>query len=122
MRNIFLTLALGGVLTACCQSTNNNIFGVNLDLDWYSLTGNPAITYKLKDADESIKYLVVTDCYYYLENVDTEFENLSFDSHLIGFKKGYEAEKSILEKLQINPRVVLGNFFFRIVLGYFSAH
>ncbi len=111
MRNIFLILALGVVLNACCQSTNHNIFGVNLDLDWYSLTGNPAITYKLKDADESIKYLVTTDCYYYLENIDTEFENLNFDSHLIGFKKGYEAEKSILEQLQ--PILLIGRYNYK---------
>ncbi len=80
------------------QNNSHNLFGLNMDLDWYSLTNYSGLSYAIADNDASIDY-VVTDCDFYFDKVDAELEGFGFNDYFIAFPKGAEANKSGLETL-----------------------
>lgn len=107
MRYIILLIVSGFFTGMHGQNSKHVLFGLDMDLDWYSLTNYSAISYAIADADESASY-VITDCDHYLDNVDIEIEKLGFDDYLIAFNKGAAAGKSGMESLQ--PLMYIGRY------------
>jgi hypothetical protein len=79
------------------KNSNHYLFGLNMDLDWYSLTDYSAMSYAIANADSNL--YIVTDCDYHLNQVDIELERLNFTNYKIAFPKGAKASRSGLEKL-----------------------
>ena len=104
-------------ITAEVNDDTHKIFGLDMDLDWYSLTNYSSITYAIANADESTNY-VVTDCEYYLKQVDAEIEQLAFDDYVIAFNKGATANKSGLENLY--PLFYIGNYRYNDLASFRS--
>lgn len=107
MRYIILLIVSGFFTGIYGQNSKHVLFGLDMDLDWYSLTNYSALSYAMADSDKSTSY-VVTDCDYYLDKVDIEIEKLGFDEYLIAFNKGITAGKSEMESLQ--PLMYIGRY------------
>jgi len=99
------------------QNSRHVLFGLDMDLDWYSLTNYSALGYFVADSDSSTKY-VVSDCDYYLNKVDIEIEKLGFDDYVIAFRKGVKASKSSLDTLQ--PLLYVGRYRYANLASYKS--
>lgn len=89
------------------QDSKHDLFGLNMDLDWYSLTNYSALTYDLANRDKTSKY-VVTDFDYHLKQVDIELETFNFNEKLIAFNKDVVTTKTVMEKL--SPILFLGRY------------
>ena len=89
------------------QNSKHNLFGLNMDLDWYSLTNYSALTYFEANESSSTPY-IVTGFDYHLKQVDIELETFNFSEHLIAFEKGLVASGPVLKKL--SPILFLGRY------------
>ena len=89
------------------QDSKHDLFGLNMDLDWYSLTNYSALTYFSANENSSSPY-IVSDFDYHLNQVDIELETFNFSEYLIAFEKGLVATGSVLEKL--SPILFLGRY------------
>ena len=89
------------------QDSKHDLFGLNMDLDWYSLTNYSALTYFSANENSSSSYIVL-DFDYHLNQVDIELETFNFSEYLIAFEKGLTATGSVLEKL--SPILFLGRY------------
>lgn len=69
------------------QNSKNIFFGIDLNLDWYSLTNFSAASYYIADQENKLPY-IVTDFKYYHDKIDSELLNLKFEELLLGFPKG----------------------------------
>jgi|TARA_B110000238_G_C16099703_1_gene427703 hypothetical protein len=107
MRYIILLVASIFIFEVNAQNTKHELFGLDMNLDWYSLTNYSAITYFVADQDSSTTY-VVTDFDYHLNQVDIELEKFNFSEYLIAFNKGSVANRSVLENL--SPLMFLGRY------------
>jgi len=70
------------------QAPRNNFFGIDLNLDWQSLTNYQQLTYYLieRDTPEEIPY-IITDFEFSITKVDQRFLDLGFHELLLGFPK-----------------------------------
>ena len=107
MRYIILLTASIFIFGANAQNSKHNIFGLDMDLDWYSLTNYSALAYFSEVQNLSTTY-VVTDFDYHLNQVDIELENFNFGEYLIAFDKGAVANRYGLEIL--SPLMFLGRY------------
>ena len=89
------------------QNSKHDLFGLNMDLDWYSLNGYSALTYDLANRDKTSTY-VVTDFDYHLKQVDIELETFNFNEKFIAFNKDVVTTKSVMEKL--SPILFVGSY------------
>ena len=89
------------------QDSKHDLFGLNMDLDWYSLTNYSALTY-LSASESSSSSYIISDFDYHLNQVDIELETFNFSEYLIAFEKGLVATGSVLEKL--SPILFLGRY------------
>jgi hypothetical protein len=104
MKYILLLVASIFLFDANSQNTKHVFFGLDMDLDWYSLTGYDGATYYRLDTDSSTTY-VVTDIDFYLNQVDIEIEKFNFSEYLIAFNKG-ATKKTRLEN--VSPFMFIG--------------
>lgn len=92
------------------QNAKHEIFGLDMNLNWYDLTNYSAITYYIEDQDSSSKW-VVTNFNYYLNKVEIELEEFNFNENLIVFNKGSEATKAAL--MNLSPWMYLGRYHYQ---------
>lgn len=118
MRYIILLIVSGFFTGIYGQNSKHVLFGLDMDLDWYSLTNYSALSYAMADSDKSTSY-VVTDCDYYLDKVDIEIEKLGFDEYLIAFNKGVPASGPDLERLQ--PFMYIGRYKYSNLASFKSS-
>jgi hypothetical protein len=107
MRYTILLAALIFIFDVNAQNAKHELFGLDMDLDWYSLTDYSALTYGQVDEDSSASYVVV-DFDYYLDQVDIELEKCNFNEYLICFNKGYGYNGLALRKL--SPVMFIGRY------------
>jgi hypothetical protein len=91
MRNKLLIILTLLPIICFSQSSKNKLFGVDLDLDWYSLTNQQTLAYWSQDHDTSSKY-VITGCDYILNKIDDKFLSLNFNEMLLIFPKGFKGK------------------------------
>jgi hypothetical protein len=77
------------------QTAQHKIFGINLDLDWTTLTGFQALAF-FEGARLSENQYVVTTFEYYNPNIDAKFKLLGFEELLLGFQKNTKIKLSEL--------------------------
>lgn len=92
---LFLIIAFFPII-CFSQSNKHNLFGIDLDLGWNSLTGQQALAYYNQDQDKSSQY-VITDCDYIHDKINSKFLNLGLTEMLLVFPKG---SKGRLDELQ----------------------
>ena len=94
------------------QDLKHDLFGLNMDLDWYSLTNYSALAYLEASIDNSSPF-IVSDFNYHLNRVNIELESFNFSEYLIGFENGIDANDygAVLKKL--SPSLFLGRYIYR---------
>jgi hypothetical protein len=105
--NLILILLLFPIV-CFSQSSKNLFFGIDLDLDFYSLTNYQQLTYFLADSDtpKEIPY-VMTDFEYYHNNIDKRLLSLGFDELLLGFPRGKQTQLNTLK-----PELFISRIFY----------
>ena len=73
--NFFMAIFLCNISNA--QVIKHDLLGLNMDLDWYTLTNYSVISYVVGKSDTNSSW-VVADCDYHLKSVDIELESLMF--------------------------------------------
>ena len=86
MKKIIYLLTLIPVISFC-QVNKHNVFGIDLNLDWYSLTDYSAITYSFINQDNKDAPYVITDFKYYNDKIYKDFIDIGFSELLLGFPK-----------------------------------
>ena len=85
-----LLLALLPII--CFSQTNKHtVFGIDLDLNWDSLTNQQSLAYWIQDQDKNSNF-VITDCSHINNKIDSEFLVLGFKELLLIFPKGYKGK------------------------------
>lgn len=76
-------------LLGFAQAPRYNFFGIDLNLDWATLTNYQALTYDLIDQNtpDEVPY-IVTDFEFSISKVDQRFLDLGFQELLLCFPKG----------------------------------
>ena len=105
MRYIILLATTILALNLSAQNPKHNIFGLDMDLDWYSLTNHSTFTYIA--ADHESKDFITMDFDYHLNQVDIELEEFNFSEYLIIFEKG---KKYKTELATLSPFMFLGRY------------
>jgi hypothetical protein len=94
------------------QSSKHNLFGIDLDSDWYSLTNQQALAYFQQNHDKNSNY-VITDCDYITDKIDINFLNIGFKELLLFFPK---VKKVKLDKLI--PDFILARIIYNDISDY----
>ena len=96
------------------QNNNHIIFGVNLDLDWYSLTNYQQLAYNLVDSDTSNKDpLIITDFEFSRDKINRSFLDIGFDELLLGFPRGMETKLN-----ELKPEIFLARKNYKDINEY----
>ena len=90
-----LFLLLFAPLLANGQIAQHKVFGINLDLDWTTLTDFQALAF-YEGARLSENQYVVTTFEHYNKNIDPKFKTLGFEELLLGFQKNSKKKLSEL--------------------------
>lgn len=91
---ILLLLYLAPIICFSQTQTSTDkyiFFGIDLNMDWYTLTNQSALRYYLEDQDKQSKF-VITDCDFIIEKIDPRFINLGFQELLLIFQKGFKGD------------------------------
>lgn len=91
---LFLLLFIS--ITGFSQTDKNVFFGINLNLDWYSLTNQSAVVYQLEDQAKESKY-VIMDCDFIKDKIDNRFLSLGFQELLLIFQKEFKGNLNNLK-------------------------
>ena len=76
--------------TSCFSQTDKYVFfGIDLNLDWYSLTNQTAFTYSNLNDDKGSMFNII-DCGYISDKIDKRFLNLGFQELLLIFQKDFK--------------------------------
>lgn len=94
------------------QSSKHNLFGIDLDSDWYSLTNQQALAYFHLNEDKNSNY-IITDCDYIHDKIDVKFLNIGFKEFRLIFPKGYKGK---LENLK--PEIFLARISYNDTSDY----
>ncbi len=86
MKKIIILLTLIPIISFC-QVNKHNVFGIDLNLDWYSLTNYSMITYATTNYENKAAPCVITDFKYYYDKIDKDFMDIGFSELLLGFPK-----------------------------------
>ena len=103
MKLLFIVIGILFSEMSFAQDVNHNIFGLDMDLDFYSLTNYQQYGYFIADTEFPDDPYVITDFDFHLSKVDIQLEKLGFSVHLLGFNKG---EQTRLESL--SPTMYIG--------------
>lgn len=102
-KNIIILLILLPIISLS-QSNKHNVFGINLDLDWYSLTNQQTFAYSIQDHDINTNF-VITDCDYVLNKIEAKFLKLGFKELLLLFPKGFKGKLDDLKPEMFLARI-----------------
>lgn len=89
------------------QSSKHNVFGIDLDLDWYSLTNYSKMTYFIADEENNKDPYVITDFNYYHNKIDPKFMEIGFTELLLGFPKGMQSKLDVLK-----PEILIARIYY----------
>lgn len=76
-------------VTCFSQTDKYVFFGIDLNLDWYSLTNQTAFTYSNLNDDKSSMFNII-DCGYISDKIEKRFLNLGFQELLLIFQKDFK--------------------------------
>ena len=110
---LFMAIFLCNISNA--QVIKHDLLGLNMDLDWYTLTNYSAISYFVGKSDTNSSW-VVADCDYHLKSVDIELESLMFTDYVIAFSKSSEANGAALRSL--SPLMFVGRYIYDDVSSF----
>lgn len=85
MKKIIFFLVLAPFISNC-QVSKNIIFGIDLNLDWYTLTNYSGLTYAEASLESKNNYVVI-DLNQYKDKIDNKFLKLGFSELLLAFPK-----------------------------------
>ncbi len=112
MKKILLIVIL---IPLFCHSQNSKhkVLGIDLDLDWYTLTNYSQLTYFLADEEYKDDAYVMIDFEYYHPNVNPQFMNIGFTEMLLGFPKGMQTKLDVLQ-----PEILLARIYYNDIATY----
>ena len=106
MRFIILVILFVLPVLGFSQSPNHIFFGINLNLDWYSLTNISKLTYDEVNEDELNKNpLIFTDIDYYLETAELHPVFEGIDEFVVGFQRIENPDLNLLKPTGVTLRL-----------------
>ena len=106
MRFIILVILFVLPVLGFSQSPNHIFFGINLNLDWYSLTNISKLTYDEVNEDELNKNpLIFTDIDYYLETAELHPVFEGIDEFVVGFQRMENPDLNLLKPEMFLARI-----------------
>tara|TARA_B110000090_G_C13295839_1_gene413810 strand:- start:122 stop:649 length:528 start_codon:yes stop_codon:yes gene_type:complete len=97
MKKLTLFIFLFVFLIVKGQNYKHNIFGVDLELDWSSLTNYQNLTYWLAEDEFKESPYVMSNFDYYQNKFKPKISSLGFTELLLGFPKGMYSKLKILK-------------------------
>jgi len=115
MKKIILFITcLSFISTSNAQHSSHNLFGIDLNLDWYSLTNYSFVTYSSASNDKTNDFpYVVTDFEYSHDKININFLNIGYDELLLGFPKSMEGKLR-----DCRPEIFLSRKYYRDLTDY----
>lgn len=87
------------------QESKHIFYGIDLNLDWYSLTNYSKLTYFTIDSENTEDNYVCTNFEYFYDNIDPTFMNLGFTEMVLCFPKGMQSNLKILKPELLIARI-----------------
>ena len=97
-----------------CQSKNHVLFGIDLDLDWYSLTDQQALGYASQNLNKEAKF-VIANCDFIHDKIDSKFLDLKFNEMLLFFPTGHKGKL-----IELKPDLFIARKYYTSISDYYS--
>ena len=112
MKTLIISVFILIVQTSFSQTNSHIFFGINLDLDWYSLTNSSPKAYYLKSEKIKDGY-AVTSFEFSHDKIDRGFMDLGFNELLLFFPKGMQNHLK-----ELKPEIFLARMNYNNTIEY----
>lgn len=103
-----------------CQSQtgNHKIFGIDLDLDFATLTNFQSVTYDLACWQHKDDPFIFTSFEHSYNQIEPKFINLGFTELLLGFQNKYKMDSTNVNTRNLKPELFVAKIYYSDLNAY----